>query len=266
MTCEESRLCIATELFQACGDDRGDNELAEHLASCAGCRSEADQIRKTWERLQAVPDPEPRPWVASRFYASLDAYEQGMREQQSGFWKWWPKQPVFQVALSAGCLALGLVAGTLGMGRPALAPASSGEIAELRKEMTGMRQLVTLSLLQQQSASERLRGVTWSYRAEPNDMEVLSALLRTINTDNNVDVRLAAVEALRTFGDSPIARRGLANALPKQDSPLVLISIIDALVELKINTAAAALETLGQLPNVDPQVKKRVDEALHTLQ
>ena len=32
-----------------------------------------------------------------------------------------------------------------------------------------MRQLVALSLMQQQSASDRLRGVSWAYQVEPSD-------------------------------------------------------------------------------------------------
>ena len=56
-----------------------------------------------------------------------------------------------------------------------------------------MRQLVTLSLLQQQSAGDRLQGVNWSYRVEQPDTAVLAALLTTVNHDPNVNVRLAAV-------------------------------------------------------------------------
>ena len=59
-----------------------------------------------------------------------------------------------------------------------------------------MRQMVALSLMQQQSAGERLRGVSWAYRVESSDTEVLSALLYTVNNDQSVNVRMAAVEAL----------------------------------------------------------------------
>ena len=260
MTCEEARLLLTEELG---GNRAGSSELQEHIAMCPACSAEAEQVRTIWLRLADVPEPEPRPGMSTRFYAALDAYQQGMREQRSGFWRWWPSTPVWQVAVSMGCLAAGLLTGTLVAGRSA--PASSKEIAELHKEMTGMRQMVTLSLLQQQSASERLRGVTWSYRAEPNDMEVLGALLRTVSSDSNVDVRLAAVEALRNFGDSSVARRGLQNALLKQESPLVQIAITDALAELHDKSAAPTLRRMLEMPNLDPNVRRRVNEALTAL-
>ena len=129
-----------------------------------------------------------------------------------------------------------------------------------------MRQLVTLSLLQQQSATERLQGVNWSYRAEPNDTEILSALLQTVNHDSSVDVRLAAVDALRNFSGNPIAHRGLSNTLLKQSSPLVQIAVLEALTELHEPASAPAIRQLLQHPEVDENVRRRANEALSTFQ
>lgn len=268
MTCEESRLLIAEELF---GARSANQDLDTHLATCEACRLEAEPVRKVWRQMAALPEPEPRPGMSTRFYAALDAYQQAHAEKAAaprGFWSWWPSKPALQFAMSMGCLAVGLLCGAFFLGAPARtggAPGGSDEIAQLRKEMSGMRQLVTLSLLQQQSASERLRGVTFSYRAEQNDMEVLGALLRTIGSDTNVDVRLAAVDALRNFGNSPVARRGLRNALPRQESPLVQISIVDALTEMQDKEAIPAMQSALQTPGLDVNVQQRLKEAMETL-
>ena len=129
-----------------------------------------------------------------------------------------------------------------------------------------MRQLVTLSLLQQQSASERLRGVTWAVQTESSDMEVLGALLRTINTDTNVNVRLAAIDAVRNFASSPVALHGLVQALPKQTSPLVQIALVETLVDLKqIDARPEILSILGA-PDLDPTVRERLQAAAGKLQ
>ena len=129
-----------------------------------------------------------------------------------------------------------------------------------------MRQLVTLSLLQQQSAAERLRGETWSYQTESSDMEVLGALLRTLNTDPNVNVRLAAIDAVRNFSGSPVAKRGLVQALPKQTSPLVQVALVEALVELKQTDARPEIETLLGGTDLDPTVRDRFQQAVGKLQ
>ena len=57
--------------------------------------------------------------------------------------------------------------------------------------------MFALSLLQQQSASDRLRGVSYSYQMDKGDVQIREALLETLNSDSSVDVRLAAVDALR---------------------------------------------------------------------
>ena len=213
MTCEEARMGMAEELNgRTSGPD-----LHAHLLAAGLAAPKRNLLRSTWDNLGDLPDPQPAPWVGTRFYAALDAYQQGAQHEGERGWKWWPSRPLWQLAISCACLAIGLFSGALLTTRRH----APDDIAELRKEMSGMRQLVTLSLLQQQSATERLQGVNWSYRVERNDLEVLSALLRTVNEDSNVDVRLSAVDALRNFADSPVARRGLTNALAKQTSPMV---------------------------------------------
>ena len=83
-----------------------------------------------------------------------------------------------------------------------------------------MRQLVALSLMQQQSASERLRGVSWAYQAEPSDREILEALVAAVNHDANVNVRLAAVDALaQVLRRVRRPRQAVVEALPKQSTP-----------------------------------------------
>jgi HEAT repeat protein len=129
-----------------------------------------------------------------------------------------------------------------------------------------MRQLVALSLLQQQSASDRLRGVNFAYRVEQPDPQVLSALLTTVNHDPSVNVRLAAVDALRNFDDSPVGRNGLVQALSKQDSPMVQIQILDQIVELREKSAVSAIQFLLSNPSLNPDVRQRAQWALKQLQ
>jgi hypothetical protein len=259
MTCEEARIRMAEEIGRGTS-----SELDAHLACCPACASEAASARNVWLRLGDLPDPEPRPYVATRFYAALDAFQMAERERtRSWFLNWWPSRPALQMAVSAACLVIGLFAGTrLTAPTTTTAPV---EVSELQKEMAGMRQLVTLSLLQQQSATDRLRGVNYSYRAEPNDTEVLSALLQTVDSDPNVDVRLAAIDALRQFKTTS-ARRGLIESLQKQESPMVQIAIIDALSELKERNAAPAMRALLTGPEVDINVRKRVESVLNEIQ
>ena len=129
-----------------------------------------------------------------------------------------------------------------------------------------MRQLVALSLLQQQSASQRLRGVSWAYRAEPGNTEILDALVSAVNHDTSVNVRLAAVDALHTFAASPATRRAIVESLPRQDTPLVQVALIDLLVDLKEREASKELRALTVSDSVNDGVKQRAQWALERLQ
>ncbi|MEO8126667.1 MAG: HEAT repeat domain-containing protein [Bryobacteraceae bacterium] len=259
MNCEKVREHFADDLAGTL-EAAAAADFRSHLLECRACREEANHMRTTWTSLDSIPEPDPGPEMRTRFYQMLDAYQQGRREAAAprAWWSWWPQQPALQFAFSLGLLCAGLVGGHLVTAREHANP----EISQLRGEIHNMRQLVTLSLLQQQSASDRLQGVTWSYRAEQSDTEVLSALLHTINRDQSVNVRLAAVDALRNFGDSPVARKGLVQSLSKQTSPMVQIAIIDLLVELKERPAASALRFLLGTSGLDENVKKRIEQAL----
>src|SRR5205085_6826595 len=124
---------------------------------------------------------------------------------------WWPRQPALQLGAALALLLLGVFAGHRVQSTP---PAQqNGELGELRGELAQMRLMVTLSLMQQQSASERLKGVSWSYQMRQPDREVLMALLDTLTHDPNVNVRLATVDALRQFGEQPVVRRGVVDAM-----------------------------------------------------
>lgn len=219
---------------------------------------EMETMSRTWERMSEWRDEQPGPAVRARFYQMLEAYEEGRRAAAAPAkairFSWWPMTPVWQFAAAACLLVLGAGLGSL---LPREQPGKTQELATLRSEVQNMRQLVALSLLQQQSASDRLRGVTYSYRVEPSDMEVLSALLQTVNGDPNVNVRLAAVDALRPFLDSPVARRGIAQALPKQSSPLVQVALLGLVREVRDTEAAANVQALAGTPGVDPAVQQR---------
>lgn len=232
-----------------------------HLGSCEQCRAEAEGLKHIWSTLGEMPEAEPGLGARTRFYATLRDLER--REVERGRRFWWLRHPAFQAAAAVALLVIGLAGGLLIGNMPAR---DSGQVAQLRTEVNNMKQLVTLSLLQQQNASDRLRGVNWSYRVEQSDTEVLSALLTTVNHDPNVNVRLAAVDALRNFADSPVGRHGLVQALNKQTSPMVQIAILDQLVEMHEKSAKPAINTLMGADGVNPEVKQHSTWALRQLQ
>jgi len=144
--------------------------------------------------------------------------------------------------------------------------APNPELAQLRGEVSNMRQMVALSLMQQQSAGERLRGVSYAYQAPASDTQVLSALLTTVNQDESVGVRLSAVDALHKFGASPLTRDAVVNSIRKQNSPLVQVQLIDLLVDFKDKGAVPELAALSSDESIDSAVRAHAKWAIGKLQ
>lgn len=233
--------------------------VERHMEQCAACREQV----VLWEKLSSLPEEQPSPMLRRHFDAMLEAFQQGrwQREERRPAWSFtwqnwvsgWHRAPLAQAAFTIVVLVAGFAAG-----RYLNAPASdTQELASLHKELAGMRQLVVLSLLQQQSASERLQGIAWSLQASHPDPEILSALLHTLRFDTSVGVRLAALDALKNYNGVPEVRKGLVDALQEQQSPLVQIALIDLLVELREARAMQHLKTLEQNQDVNPAVRQR---------
>jgi hypothetical protein len=256
MNCEEARKHFV-DYWRGSLDETSNSGFQGHLATCEGCRREAASLKQVWSALGTLPDQDPSTQMRLRFYDSMRDYKQREVDRHARFW--WSRHPAFQVAFGMAILVVGVVIGSV-------LTRQSGEVAQLRGELYNMRQLVTLSLLQQQSAGDRLQGVNWSYRVEQPDTEVLAALLTTVNHDPNVNVRLAAVDALRNFSDSPVARKGLVQALGKQNSPLVQIAVLDQLVEMRERPAAAPIKALLSSADLNADVKQRAEWAIRKLQ
>jgi len=278
MTCDQAKLVFTDYWSQTLGEAQ---ELAfeAHLGTCDACRAEAERLGSLWKSLALIPseskDFEPGVNLRSRFYETLGAYRQGLESAPKRGWRerifaLWPREPAWQMGLSFALLVIGLGVGyqmhpVKGAGVQEQ-PAADQEVAQLRGEVNSMRQMVALSLMQQQSAGERLRGVSYAYQAPSSDTEVLSALLTTVNQDQNVNVRLAAVDALHRFGSSPVTRTAIVQSIRKQDTPLVQIALIDLLVDLKDGTAAPELSKIINDEKIDSAVRQHAKWALGKLQ
>jgi len=261
--------CLAGRL-----DPAARERVIDHLDTCSACRAEMAELGAVWRGLESMPEIEPSQAMRARFLETLSAYQEGYQEAQRKLayavpkQSWWAGlwlRPVWQAAFSAALLIAGVLGGRyFAAPRPVETP--NPEMAQLRGQIENLRQLVTLSMLQQDSPSARLRGVTYSYQVSQPDQQVEQALLHAVNHDSNINVRLSAVDALAKFGNNPEVRRALVDSLPVQDSPLVQIALIDLLVQFNDKDAAPELRKLAQDAQANEEVRQRASASLTKLE
>lgn len=139
------------------------------------------------------------------------------------------------------------------------------EVAAIREELTEMKKVLAAGTISNEySASERIRVVSQDFN-EDADTEVINILITTLNSDPNVNVRLAACEALYKYGNHEVVRSAFINALQTQKDPLVQITLIDMLVNLKEKKAIDQLKVLADKESLLPIVRNKAEQGIGIL-
>ena len=135
----------------------------------------------------------------------------------------------------------------------------------LVSELQNTRETLMLTMLDQPSATERLKAVNLTEQLTSPDDMVIKALLATLNNDENVNVRLAAIDALFRYSNRPEVRKGLIEAIPHQNSPLILVTLSKAMVVLQEKESIESLKQLLNNEQLDKTAKKQITENIQKL-
>jgi hypothetical protein len=267
MICGQAKELIAAS-WQGQLDRHEAVALNQHLEMCADCRAEIGSLGGIWEAMADIPVPEPSQALHVRWKSTLESLRPAVisparkASRKASFaavlQHLWPRNPVWQGAIAMAALVAGIVIGTN-------LPRQNQEIAKLHEEIASTREMVALSLLQQQSATERLRGVNYTGRMQTMEPEVISALIEAVKEDSSVNVRLAAIDALSKASANPGVLRSLTGSLQQQDSPMVQAALIDYLVDARDRQALPILRQLATQRDLNPAVLERTHFALRQL-
>jgi hypothetical protein len=255
-------------------------QLRSHLASCPTCQREWSALQEITRKLDTLStEEEPDPRLREQFYAMLETHQReadapspfvlARNRIDRFFAALLPAQPALQFALAVALLIGGLFAGQHFMAAPAVvAPAddtAKAELAALRAQVNSMGQLVTYSLLQQQSTSDRMRSVLATMDLKSPDRKVLTDLVGSLAFDPSINVRLSAVEALAQHADDSLVRAGVLSALPRESAPLVQVAMIELLASARDQAARPVFEKLSRDEALDRNVREAARRALAVL-
>ena len=245
--------------------------LEQHLNGCAACREELASIQQLWAMMDEVEVPEPSPTMQVDFRAMLNDFKAaeenkksssaGIRQQLAGLLQWrqkWPLAYTFAIVLvSFGCgyLFFNLKGGSK----------QDKQMADLTTQVHELKQTMALALLENPSASERIRGVSYTTEIKHADKEVIDALLATLNNDPNVNVRLSTLDALTHLAGHPEVRQGLVQSITTQESPLMQSAIADVMLKLQEKSSVKSFKELLKQKDLDHGVRDKIKETITQL-
>ena len=175
----------------------------------------------------------------------------------------WQKR-IVQIAAAVILVAFGFILGKIPLGSPSN-QASNTRMQQIEENMGEMKQMLVLSLLKQASASERIKGVNIVNESEDADQKIITALIETLNQDENANVRLAAANALFVYKDNATVKNALIQALPKEEDPVMQIALINMMIALKDKRSKETIEDFIEKDEIPDKVKKEIREKLKAI-
>ena len=179
-----------------------------------------------------------------------------VQEEKPNYFSW-----TMRIAAGFSLLIVGVFAGQM-IGNQ---KTDNSDVVALRQDIKEMKQLVTLSQLRKESASERIMATYEFKKMDSTNDEILDALIYTFNNDDNTNVKNAAADALYKFGNHEKVRKAFINGLTSQKDPLLQIKLIDMLVGLGEKRALPKLQEVMQEENQMKVVKQKAAQGIGKL-
>ncbi len=242
-----------------------------HLEKCKSCRQEVEELAIVMNEINKTPKDKPSAKLKANFMQMIDEEKSASKSiaakpiLESNTHVHYPRlrfiNPMYQVAAGFAILISGLLLGLLiNKGNT-----DSSEMMALQNEVSMMKQVVMLSKLDQTSPSSRIQAVNYMTEISNPDPKVINALISTMNTDENSNVRLAATTALSRFTDDQIVRDALVNSLSIQNDPMVQITLINIMIGMHETKAKSYIEQIASNENTNKSVKSIAQRGIEIL-
>src|ERR1044072_236391 len=208
--------------------------LEKHLKECEQCRQALEQYRQLFSAIQHDTAQKPGAALREKFESMLqselniEATANIVNLHEEKAIKTKPKEGLtwfLRIAASIILVVSGVFIGT------AITNNKTGntKVAALKNEVEEMKETLTVNMLNQESASERIKAVGYADGITDPNNNIVAALITTMNEDKNVNVRLAALYAIAKFAGDTKVSDALVASLRKQTEPLMQIALINIL-------------------------------------
>jgi Putative zinc-finger len=258
MECKETELWIADFIDGHLNDEQR-KAVADHLHSCANCRQLQQEYEIVLKSFHAgSKEVVPVEKMNSAFFEMLKQEKELVSRKKMSL-----IYPIFLKYAAAACV---FIAFGVWLGRSFLADQSAeNQMVVLQNEIQETKKLVMLSMLKQNSASERIKAVSYADQMPKAQKEIVDALIHTFLYDETVNVRLAAAQALAKFGQEKAVRLAFIRSLKIETDAIVQITVIEIVSSLHDTDAVNALQNLSKNDSLPEIVRQKALESIGTL-
>jgi hypothetical protein len=247
--------------------------VEKHLTECADCKVEFAANREIWEMMGDIKTPAPHENMQVRFNAMLETYKDSIEPKKTGAIGSFKRnlrdffRPDYAIRYAYAMILL-VVGGFIGY---QVSKVKSPEVAyeqqidTLATQVQEMKRMMMLTLIENPSATERLRAVSYTSEIPSTDAKVTEALFTTLNNDPNVNVRLVTLEAIAQYSSDPVVRKELILSLTRQDSPMVQAALADLMVKLQEKRSIKAFRKILLQEDLNQLVKAKIEQSIKEL-
>lgn len=244
MDCENVKLNLP-EYIDGKLDEKNAGTIRSHLETCNVCSELHSELKSFLSFTDSFPELEPPSGMKEEFLELMEA-EMPQKQKRIVMVPAWLKVAAILVI--------------------ALVTYSSGyyfgfeKNRELQQQMEVVlnqtKQQVFLASLQDFTGPQKIEAVYSISRSGQSGDALIDALVATMNSDKNINVRLAAINALTgMMNKNQRVKTELIRSLSLQDNPLLQISLIQVLTESGVKEAKDEIESITRSKNTDETVK-----------
>ncbi len=226
-------------------------KFEDQMSHCPTILEEVESYRKLEKLLEeerGIPVPESSDEL---FY---DYLENASSKKKEGF-QWWQM---------AAAVALLLVGGLIGA-NISFGGEDSEDIITLKEDVRQMKQMLVSAMLEEQSAMDRIKAVSYTEEMEQPDIDIINVLVNSLTTDKSPNVRLAAANALKKWDAVPLVRAELVKAMGFQRDPIVQITLINILINMGEKGAIKPFMKIVEDKSVEELVRKQAQIGIEVL-
>ncbi len=269
MKCEEVRNLLI-EYIDGNSAREIQSEIESHLKECAECRKEYSELQNLFRLMGEQKPDEPDESLRRNFKSMLASEIEKQRVVETVRdiplhhllnIKW--SSPFLRIAAGIILLVGGISIGMLL--KSGMDSGRSKQLTELKSEMKDMKEMLMMTMLTGESASQRIKAVNYSAEIPYPNQKVIAALVSTLNHDKNVNVRMAAAYSLEKFWDNAVVRDSLVASLDHQTEPILQIVLINILTEKKESKAVKPMKNIIDNKNTMKEVKEIAEKSIKVL-